>query len=494
MLAQPIQSIQRSYQNNAQSDEAVEFWKRVRRLRISDDPRTFEDLVLGLIFLRGLSDPAWPGAEVSEELSNLHDLARWPKIVECAMDSTGRSSSKMIAASARALALTQLFECAAKVDECRLSELVLLINDIGSESGGPLRELLPQAFDGCLNGFAALSARAPGNQATPECIAELMVELADPIAGTIYDPCCGAGGLLIRAWHHAARQSVAADLHLHGRECSAFYWRAAKMSAVLRGVPLDLGPRPFDVFGETEDSAIHADVVLAAPPFNQRDWSETPFRTPWAFGVPPNANANFAWLQHVVEHMSPCGRAVVAMSSSSLTSEIGDEGGIRRRILDADLVDCIIALPGGIFPAGRASACLWVLSNDKAGGRTSVRNRRGETLFINAQFSDQNTSRTTPPLNPLEQARVVSAYRAWKSDKRAYSDISGFCRSVTRAEIGRKNEKLLSGLYVRSNDEFDADCPSTSLRTMVDKLNAQFDESRRLETLIREKMQVLFDA
>jgi type I restriction enzyme M protein len=305
-----------------------------------------------------------------------------------------------------------------------------------------------------------------------------------PTSGTVYDPACGSGGMFVQSERflveHGGKHG---DLKLYGQESNPTTWRLARMNLALRGIDGDLGPEHADSFHHDQHPDLRADYVLANPPFNTKDWGAARLQDDprWRFGVPPAQNANFAWVQHIVHHLAPRGFAGFVLANGAMTASTASEGEIRRAIVDADLIDCMVALPGQLFYSTQIPVSLWILANDR--GDPRLRDRKGEVLMIDARDMGTMIDRIHRELRDDEVDRLAGLYHAWRGDpvpdgatataRPRYEDIPGLCRSVTRGEIFSMGGVLAPGRYIGPP------APPTPLRPFVDEL-ADIDRSLRV--------------
>jgi type I restriction enzyme M protein len=314
----------------------------------------------------------------------------------------------------------------------------------------------------------------------------VLVEMLAPYRGRVYDPCCGSGGMFVQSERfieaHAGRIG---DISIYGQESNYTTWRLAKMNLAIRGIDAQIAHG--DTFHLDRHPDLKADYVLANPPFNDSDWRGELLKDDrrWVYGVPPTGNANFAWVQHFISHLAPTGTAGFVLANGSMSSSQSGEGEIRKNIVEADLIDCMVALPGQLFYSTQIPVCLWFLARDKRNGR--FRDRRGETLFIDARSLGSLVDRTHRELSDDEVAKIADAYHAWRGDPGAaeYADEAGFCRSATLDEIRDHDHVLTPGRYVGAVDAEKDDEPfEEKMRRLSAALREQVAEGQRLDALI----------
>jgi type I restriction enzyme M protein len=441
------------------------FWDDIEKFRGRLDLGDYKNLVLSLLFLRAR-------AATHPELWNRIALASDAYYVFSLIDDAIKQT----------LGLDQR---SVPVDLAMLRELIAYIEKIGSHKS----HSIPDVFEYCVEKFSQVEGKTGADYGSPQWLVQLLVRLSAPTTGTLFDPCCGSGGLLAHAWQHA--KGFGGELSVFGQESNLSTWRICKMNLGARGIHGDLSSSHADSFQRDLHAGLKADFVLANPPFNVDQWktSETPPQS-WPFGEPPENNANFAWIQHIIKHLAPAGTAVFTMGNGALSSNTCGEGDIRREIVEADLIDCIISLPSNLFFSTRIPASIWILSPKSEA--SSARGRHRQTLFINAQNMGQMIDRIHRELNPDELNTIIDTYRAWRgSGKSAYSNIPGFCRACDLDEIRDRKYILTPGRYVGTelNGPKDEDSPAEKLAYLSKKLDSQFKESIRLEQLIREQLE-----
>jgi type I restriction enzyme M protein len=337
--------------------------------------------------------------------------------------------------------------------------------------------------------------------------------MLSPYKGRIYDPCCGSGGMFVQSekfvLEHGGRLG---DISIYGQESNATTRRLAVMNLALRGIEADFGPEHADTFRRDLHPDLRADYVLANPPFNDSDWFRKDDDVRWLYGVPPKGNANFAWVQHFIHHLSPHGMAGFVLANGSMSSNQSGEGEIRRALIEADLVDCMVALPGQLFYSTQIPVCLWFLVKDKTGrarppGAPPLRDRRKQTLFIDARKMGTLIDRVHRELTDADIQKIVATYQAWKGranspsepkssrlgrDASPYQDIPGFCKAATTAEIAGHGHVLTPGRYVGAEEVADDGEPfEVKMPRLVAELKVQFGESAKLEKAIRANLKGL---
>ncbi|WKX16203.1 class I SAM-dependent DNA methyltransferase [Streptomyces sp. NL15-2K] len=392
-----------------------------------------------------------------------------------------------------------------RVNETTLAGLVQLLDRLefqsqvgedGRRTGA--RDLMGEVYEYFLEQFAIAEGRNAGQFFTPESIVRLLVEMLEPKEGErVLDPACGSGGMFVQTekfidTHGGDRFNVS----VFGQERSLTTWRLAKMNLAIHGIEANLGEEPADSFHEDQHPDLKADVVLANPPFNISDWGgeRLGIDDRWVYGVPPVGNANFAWIQLMVSKLRPGGRAGIVLANGSMSSKSGGEGDIRRRMLEDDLVACMVALPGQLFRSTQIPACLWFLAEGKGRGHGEwVQGRKGEVLFIDASRLGTMKERTHRELKTPDVERVASTFRAWRgaSGAGAYTDVPGFCRSASLEEIRQNDFMLTPGRYVKAAEpegDPDAEPVGAKVERLTKELFSQFEEAGRLEAVVREQV------
>jgi len=384
----------------------------------------------------------------------------------------------------------------AEIDKRLLGELVDLIGTIGfTDVDHGSDDVLGRVYEYFLGRFAAAEGRNAGEFYTPRSIVRVLVEMLEPFHGRVFDPCCGSGGMFVQSAEFvAAHGGRRDDISIYGQEFVATTWRLARMNLALRGIDANLGDHSDDAFHRDLFPDLRADFVLANPPFNKDDWySEALHDDPrWAYGLPPAGNANYAWVQHFVHHLAPNGTAGFVLANGSLSTKTGGEGDIRRRLVDADLVDCIVAMPDKLFFNTGIPVSLWFVAKDRANHRH--RDRRGSVLFIDARKLGRMETRTVRTLDDADITRIAATYHAWRDhgDAPAYQDVPGFCRSATIGEIAQHDYVLTPGRYVGAEEpEDDGEPIQEKLARLRAELFKEFEEADRLEKLIRQRLKGL---
>jgi type I restriction enzyme M protein len=505
-------------------------WKAADKLRGSMDSSEYKHVVLGLVFLKYVddafgerraqlaSDLASEGitGEQAEELLESRDEytaegvfwvppeARWEflqakakqpeigKIIDAAMDAVEVENPSLRGVLPKNFARPSL-------DVRRLGELVDLIAGLGLGTAEHReKDLLGRVYEYFLGKFASQEGKGGGEFYTPRSIVKLLVEMIEPYKGRVYDPCCGSGGMFVQSEYFVeAHGGGRNDIAVYGEELNDTTWRLAKMNLAIRGIEADLGPRWGDTFHEDLHPDLKADFILANPPFNISDWGGEQLRDDprWQYGAPPVGNANFGWLQHMASKLTPRGVAGIVLANGSLSTQQSGEGDIRRKMIDADLIECIVALPGQLFYTTPIPVSLWFLNRDKTpGGSRGWRGRKGEVLFIDARKLGTMVDRTHRELLAEDIAQITDIYHAWRGEPNAhvYEDVPGLCASATITQIAKHNFVLTPARYVGSKDEEDDGEPiSEKILRLKNELIAAFEKSDELETRVRAELERL---
>lgn len=355
-------------------------------------------------------------------------------------------------------------------------------------SGATGRDTLGRVYEFFLSRFAATEGRGGGEFYTPSCIVRLMVQLVRPTSGAVYDPCCGSGGMFVQAMDHVERSGEGDKaLVMVGQESNPSTWRMARTNLALRGIPHRLGARPADTFHDEQHRDFKADFVLANPPFNGSRWGaqECQDDPRWAWGLPPDSNANFAWLQHILHHLKADGTAAVVLANGSLVSTQGGEGELRRRLVEADVVDCVVALPSQLFYTTQIPACIWILTHNKTSRNGRARN--GTVLLLDARKLGTMVSRVQRVLEDGDIERISKAYGAFRWGEGPLPAESGFSRVVPTEEVSAQGFRLSPGRYVGVAPHA-VEASEASVDALIDTLRGLQVEAARLDVQIADML------
>ncbi len=506
---------------------AATLWAAADKLRGNMDAAEYKHVALGLIFLKYISDRfderrAQAEADPEErDLVEERDLylsenvfwvpaeARWTFLKENATSTEPTIGTlidrAMVALEKENLSLKGVLTknyARPELDQPRLGEVVKLFSDLAFQDAHHGQDVLGHVYEYFLGQFAIAEGKRGGQFYTAGCIVQLLVEMIQPFKGRVYDPCCGSGGMFVQserfveahANQHVDPAKAKRELSIFGQESNPTTWRLAKMNLAIRGIEADFGPKWADSFNEDLHPGLKADFVLANPPFNDSDWGGERARTgqSWLYGVPPAGNANFAWVQLFIRHLAPHGVAGFVLANGSLSSQQSGEGDIRRMIVEKDLVDCIVSLPGQLFSTTQIPVCLWFLARDKSNGLVkdkTLRDRRRETLFIDARGLGTMQTRTLKVLTEADVAKVAGAYHAWREKAGGYADEPGFCKSATTAQIATQSHVLAPGRYVGTPAAAEDDEPfDAKMQRLTAMLREQMAEGTKLDERIRTAM------
>ena len=504
-------------------------WATADKLRANMDAAEYKHLVLGLIFLKYVSDTFTARqAEIKARLRDPEDEYYYGDAAEediaAELEDRDYYTSanvfwvpeaarwEALRASARSPEIGKLIDNAltlievenprlkgildkryarAQLPDGKLGELVDLVSTIGfGEDASVARDVLGQVYEYFLGMFASAEGKRGGQFYTPAAIVKMLVAVLAPHHGQVYDPCCGSGGMFVQSEKFIeAHGGTRGDVSIYGQESNPTTWRLAAMNLAIRGIDFNLGREPADTFVRDQHPDLRADYILANPPFNVSDWwhgslEEDPR---WAYGTPPKGNANYAWLQHMLHHLKPTGRAGIVLANGSMSSSQNNEGVIRAAIVDADVVEVMVALPGQLFFNTQIPACLWFLSKQKK--------RKGEVLFIEARKLGNMISRVQCELDDAAIARIADTVAAWRGEAEpgasvtTYDDVPGFCRSVPLAEIAQHGHVLTPGRYVGAEAvEDDDEAFAEKMQRLTELLGEQMAKGAELDGVIREKL------
>ena len=377
-----------------------------------------------------------------------------------------------------------------RLDKQRLGQLIDLVGNISlGDKANRAKDLLGRVYEYFLSEFASAEGKKGGQFYTPRCVVHVLVEMLAPYKGRVYDPCCGSGGMFVQSEKFVeAHGGKIGDISIYGQESNHTTWRLAKMNLAIRGIEGNLGKEHADTFHNNQHPDLKADYVLANPPFNASDWRGDVLADDkrWQFGTPPASNANFAWVQHFIYHLAPTGLAGFVLANGSMSSNQSGEGEIRKNIIEADLVDCMVALPGQLFYSTQIPVCLWFIARAKKNGR--FRDRRGHTLFIDARKLGTMIDRTHRELTDDDIRKIADTYHAWRGDKQCkakYEDVPGFCKSATTEEIRQHGHILTPGRYVGAEEvEDDGEPFEEKMARLTSALREQTEKSRKLDQII----------
>jgi type I restriction enzyme M protein len=495
----------------------AKLWQAADALRNNMDAAEYKHVVLGLVFLKYISDafeakhgelasqkaqgadPEDPDEYRAANIFWVPKEARWThlkasapqatigKLVDDAMSAIERDNLTLKGVLPKDYARPGL-------DKQRLSQLINLVSDIGLGSPADrAKDILGRVYEYFLSQFASAEGKKGGQFYTPSRVVRVLVEMLAPYKGRVYDPCCGSGGMFVSSERFIeAHSGRLGDISIYGQESNYTTWRLAKMNLALRGIDGQIAHG--DTFHNDRHPDLKADYVLANPPFNDSDWRGELLKDDkrWAFGVPPTGNANFAWVQHFIHHLAPNGIAGFVLANGSMSSAQSGEGEIRKAIIEADLVDCMVALPGQLFYSTQIPVCLWFLTRDKRNGR--FRDRRGETLFIDARELGTLVDRTHREMSDEEIAKISGTYHSWRGDKGSatYRDVSGFCMAAKLDDIRKHGHVLTPARFVGTEEiEDDGEPFEDKMKRLAFLLREQQAEAATLDAEIAATLKEL---
>ena len=510
-------------------------WQAADKLRNSVDAADYKHIVLGLVFLKyasdsfeafqkqlrvRLSDPDdeyyCDDEDINAELEardyyteknifwvpiaarwrNIQDRAKQPdigRVVDDAMLSIEKENHRLKEVLPKDFARRQT--------NIRLGELVDLIATIDFHGSGQKdRDVFGHVYEYFLGQFASAEGKKGGQFYTPKSVVNLIVACLEPYEGRVYDPAVGSGGFFVSSEEFIASHSdkkhvdeAKRKISIYGQESNPTTWRLAAMNMAIRGIEFNFGKEPADTFHNNQHPDLQADFIMANPPFNISDWGgdKLTHDKRWRYGIPPHTNANFAWLQHMIHHLSPHGYAGVVLANGSLSSKTNNEGALRKNILTADLVDCMIALPPQLFFNTQIPACIWLLAKDKS-GKDGKRARKNEILFIDAKEYGAMISRAQRAFDDEDISTIADTYHRWRNKDGDYKDGAGFCKSVELAEVAEHGHVLTPGRYVGLAAKKGDGIPfAEKMQTLSSQLSEQFTQSRELEEKIKKNLRGL---
>jgi len=499
----------------------AKLWAAADALRNNMDAAEYKHVVLGLIFLKYISDAfEAKHAELEAERAQGADPedrdeyraasifwvpkeARWQHLKASAPQPTiGTLVDDAMAAIERdnptLKGVLPKDYGRPGLDKQRLGQIINLVSDIALGSAADrAKDTLGRVYEYFLARFASAEGKSGGQFYTPSRVVRVLVEMLAPYKGRVYDPCCGSGGMFVSSEKFIeAHSGKIGDISIYGQESNYTTWRLAKMNLAIRGIDAQIGHG--DTFHNDRHPDIKADYVLANPPFNDSDWRGELLKNDkrWVYGVPPAGNANYAWVQHFIHHLAPTGLAGFVLANGSMSSNQSGEGEIRKAIVEADLVDCMVALPGQLFYSTQIPVCLWFLARNKRNGPSGrpARDRRGETLFIDARRLGTMVDRVHRELTDDDLARIAGTYHAWRGDQDAgeYADVPGFCKATKLDDIRKHGHVLTPGRYVGAEvAEDDGEPFEEKMKRLAETLSAQQKEAVKLDAAIAANLKEL---
>ena len=503
----------------------AELWRMADTLRSGMDAAEYKHVVLGLIFLKYISDafeearakveanqhltgasPDDPDEYRADNIFWVPSEARWQVVQAQARQPTNGQTvdTAMVAIEEDNPSLRDVLPkeyARPNLDKQRLGQLIDMISNIKvGDADARSRDVLGRIYEYFLSRFASAEGKNGGEFYTPRCVVKLLVEMLEPYLGRVYDPCCGSSGMFVQSAEFLRAHSsgngnggkAGGDLSVYGQESNHTTWRLSKMNLAIRGIDGQI--EHGDTFHNDRHADVRADYVLANPPFNVSDWGGERLRDDqrWRYGVPPASNANFAWVQHIVHHLAPGGVAGFVLANGSMSTNTSGEGEIRKNLIEADLVDCMVALPGQLFYATQIPVCLWFLARDRQNGK--FRDRRGEILFIDARKLGTMVDRTHRELTDEDIAHIADTYHAWRSTGAAddFDDELGFCKSAALGEVIRHGYVLTPGRYVGAElPEDDGEPFEEKMERLATLWHEQCKQGQKLDALIASNLEGL---
>jgi type I restriction enzyme M protein len=494
----------------AQLGIEAELFAAADKLRGNLEPSEYKHVVLGLIFLKYISD-AFENVYDKIDPEDREDIdfykaervywvpkeSRWSfltanatqptigKLIDEAMEALERTNPDLKGVLPKDYARPAL-------NKMMLGELIIAFSNGLPKQTDKSADLLGRVYEYFLSQFAGAEGRRGGEFYTPRSVVKLLVEMLEPFKGRIYDPCCGSGGMFVQSESFVEEHGGNAnDIAVYGQESNHTTWRLCKMNLAVRGIYADIRWNNEGSFHKDELRDLRADYIMANPPFNVSDWGGERIKEDvrWKFGIPPVGNANFGWLQHIYHHLAENGTAGVVLANGSMSSNQNSEGDIRKKMIEAGAIDCMIALPGQLFYSTQIPVCLWFLAKPMA-----KKDRKDKVLFIDARKLGHMVDRTRREFSDDDIAKISKTYHAWRGEKKdgAYEDIPGFCKSANLEEIRKHNHILTPGRYVGTEELEDDGVPITEkLASLTATLEAQFSEGSKLEQQIRDNLKRL---
>ncbi len=490
-------------------------WKIADKLRNNMDAAEYKHVVLGLIFLKYISDafdelrkklssvagadPEDPDEYRAENVFYVPGRARWNylqknakqptigKITDDAMDEIEKDNTTLKGVLPKNYARPAL-------DKQRLGELIDLIGTIGlGDEENRSKDILGRVYEYFLGQFADAEGKKGGQFYTPRSIVRLLITMLEPYKGRILDPCCGSGGMFVQSEKFIqAHGGRIGDISIYGQESNQTTWRLCKMNLAIRGIDGSIDWNNEGSLWNASHTDLKADYVIANPPFNDSDWHGDALREDirWKYGTPPVGNANFAWIQHFIYHLSPRGVAGFVLANGSMSSNTSGEGDIRKNLIEADIVDCMVALPSQLFYNTMIPACLWFIARDKKNHR--FKDRRGEVLFVDARNMGEMIDRRHRELTDENISNIATTYHAWRGEGRKYEDIKGFCKAASLDEVKKHGHILTPGRYVGVEEtEEDDEVFEEKMKRLTSELANQMKKSKELDEEIRRNLKSL---
>ena len=488
-------------------------WKMADKLRNNMDAGEYKHVVLGLVFLKYISDAFEekyyelkndpnadeedPDEYLAENIFWVPPETRWENIKKNAkLPTIGQIiDDAMVAIEKNNRILKGVLPknyARPELDKTSLGELIDLFSFKIGDKEGRSKDVLGRVYEYFLSKFASAEGKGAGQFYTPQSVVKVLVEMLEPYRGRIYDPCCGSGGMFVQSKKFVeAHQGRAGDIHVFGQESNSTTRRLCRMNLAIRGIDGNIGEHHADSFHNDLHKSLKADYILANPPFNIHDWGGERLTEDirWKYGIPPANNANYAWIEHMIFHLAPSGTAGFVLANGSMATNTNAEYEIRKNIIEADLVDAMVTLPSQLFYSAQIPVCLWFITRNKAA--RGHRDRKGEILFIDARELGYMEDKVHRNFSDEDIQKIAAAYHVWRGETNAgeYKDIKGFCKSAKLEEVREHEYILTPGRYVGLEDiEDDGEPFEDKMEQLTSELAEQFAKSRKLEDEIRENL------